>query len=104
MLRIAVAMLFVHQFFVSVADEVPRFDLTSNCRGQATNAPTSFGDCMRDENKARGALVAQWSRFSPVDRANCTRETEVYLPSYVDLLTCLEIARDTGKLKSDEIQ
>ena len=54
--------------------------------------------CAEDEAKAREELQPQWSQFSAVDKTVCIRETTMDgIPSYVELLTCLEMARDVKK-------
>ena len=46
--------------------------------------------CLSSENGARDQLVKDWATYSGTDRERCIR-TAVYLPSYVEWLTCLEI-------------
>jgi hypothetical protein len=51
--------------------------------------------CMRDENDARDQLAKEWAQFSPRDQQNCTSITTTGgIPSYVELLVCLEMVRD----------
>jgi hypothetical protein len=51
--------------------------------------------CMRDENEARDQLAKEWAQFSPDDQQRCTSETKTGgIPSYVELLVCLEMIRD----------
>jgi hypothetical protein len=84
---------------VTVADNVPRFDIARGCR--LDNAATSglaeeqpLKKCVSDEQQARQQLQAQWSQFPKSDRATCTAETNSDdTPSYVELLTCLQEAR-----------
>jgi len=88
------------QLFVTVADDVPKFDIARGCRADNTNTSglsvgldESTKGCIHDEQAARDHLQAQWSQFAPSDRAMCTaNETDVSSapPSYVDLLTCLQ--------------
>jgi hypothetical protein len=84
---------------VTVADNVPRFDIARGCRldnaaasGLAEEQPLK--KCISDEQQARQQLQAQWSQFPKSDRATCTAETNNDdTPSYVELLTCLQEAR-----------
>ncbi len=47
----------------------------------------------------RGKLVKRWPTFSAPDKANCIGETNAGgLPSYTDLLTCLQMARAASKM------
>jgi hypothetical protein len=51
--------------------------------------------CMRDENDARDQLAKEWAQFSPSDHQLCRSETKTGgVPSYVELLVCLEMIRD----------
>jgi hypothetical protein len=51
--------------------------------------------CMRDENEARDQLAKEWAKFSRDDQQNCTSITTTGgIPSYVELLVCLEMNRD----------
>ena len=53
--------------------------------------------CLNSEQRAREVIVKDWGTFSAADRSLCVL-TEVYLPSYVEWLTCLEMNRDVRKL------
>jgi hypothetical protein len=101
------------QLTIVVADNVPRFDLGPLCRaasersgfglslGLGPNAgpQQGYGNCVKSEMASRRQLMKQWSTFKPADRANCVGEsTAGGFPSYTDLLTCLQMARDVGKL------
>ena len=51
--------------------------------------------CMRDEDEARDQLAKEWAQFSRRDQQNCTSITTTGgIPSYVELLVCLEMIRD----------
>jgi hypothetical protein len=88
------------QLLMTVADNVPQFNIERGCRADNTNTSgLSVGmdettkRCIHDEQAARDQLQAQWSQFAPSDRALCSaNETNVpgAPPSYVDLLTCLQ--------------
>jgi len=92
------------QFIVGVADSVPTLNVTPSCRAAAVNTPNSFDSCMRDEQSARSSLEAQWSEFRVTDKASCTQETRSFNASYVELLTCLQTARDAAKLERRDKQ
>jgi hypothetical protein len=85
---------------VMVADNVPKFDIARGCRldnaasaGLAEEQPLK--KCVSDEQQARQQLQAQWSQFPRSDRATCTADTNSDdTPSYVELLTCLQEARE----------
>jgi hypothetical protein len=97
------------QFVVAVSDTVPNIDYEKGCRAAAT-AEASLGvtgdtltlnACLTDERNARDGLTGQWTQFPSGDRVHCAREAAYgELPSYVELQTCLQIARDTKTLPS----
>ena len=51
---------------------------------------------MNSEQRAREGIIKDWTSFSANDRVLCV-QTGVYLPSYVEWLTCLEMNRDVRK-------
>jgi hypothetical protein len=80
-----------------IADNVPKFDITRECRSEG-GSKAVLEKCAADEAEAREQLQPQWSQFSAVDKTVCIRETSMDgTPSYVELLTCLEMARDVIK-------
>ena len=97
------------QLLMTVADNVPQFNIERGCRADNTNTSglsvgmdESTKSCINDEQAARSQLQAQWSQFAPSDRAMCTaNETDVpgAPPSYVDLLTCLQAQQLAKKMK-----
>jgi hypothetical protein len=75
------------------ADQVPNLDVRPGC--QATDiADMSQQTCLEDERAARDDLMKEWGQFPAQDKAMCADQSKNYHPSYVELLTCLEIARD----------
>lgn len=85
---------------VAAAQEVPIFDVGPECRAQAKAAPEMGESCMADEKKAREDLVRQWAQFAPDSKARCTQMATgiAGIRSYVELLTCLQMARDVKSL------
>jgi hypothetical protein len=53
--------------------------------------------CLDSEQKARDQIVKDLATYSSGDKTQCMR-TAVYLPSYVEWLTCLEMERDVRKM------
>jgi hypothetical protein len=80
-----------------VADRVPEFNVDPVCRAAATAevAPNRNADaCKRDELAARSKLNDQWGQYAPAQQAHCVSLSKVGgSPSYVELLTCLEMAK-----------
>jgi hypothetical protein len=87
---------------IAGGDEVPILDVSKSCRTDAQAYPTGGGDasCLAQEQKAREVLVSQWTQFAPENRANCMQAaTDIAgAQSYVELLTCLQMAKDVKSL------
>ena len=87
---------------VVLAQAVPTFDVRTTCRGEAQGDPSAgaVSACLADEQEAREALVAQWSQFAPRSKSTCMGMATGFagVRSYVELLTCLQIAKDTKGL------
>ena len=92
-------------FAVSIADTVPAYNVEPSCRGgrdvvadPRVSQDARFAQCLRDEDAARTTLQAQWMQFPAGDRNTCAETAKLGTPSYVQLLTCLELARDARAL------
>src|ERR1700736_649143 len=83
-------------------DGVPRFDVVRSCQqGRAyTGDDKNLFDrgCMKDENDARAELARKWAKFNPGDRKDCVAQGAAPVPSYVELLTCLEMSDEAEAL------
>ena len=87
---------------IEVAD-VPAYDVAPGCRAAVTVMPGSFEACMKDEQSARAQLAAAWERFAGPQRDNCVQaENTGGTPSYVELLTCLQMAQDAKTLPENK--
>lgn len=96
-LPIAILMLLPLSHVARVADDIPKFDIARECRSEG-GSKAMMDKCAEDEMQARNDLQAQWAQFGASARASCFQETDSDgTPSYVELLTCLEMARDTAK-------
>jgi hypothetical protein len=95
------------QLLLVAADEAPRFDVRPSCRGGANSAVSLAKDvegCVKNETAARDQLAKGWSQFARGDRVRCAEMTRMGgPPSYVELLTCLEIARDVTSIRKDDM-
>ncbi|MBB3018945.1 hypothetical protein FHR70_001999 [Microvirga lupini] len=96
MLRIASLIMLLLATPVAWAEELPRFDIAAMCKAaprlEASDKDTDQ-NCVRDETEARRQLEQQWASFDPRQREMCARETTVGgAPSYVDVLTCIQMA------------
>ena len=55
--------------------------------------------CQRDESDARTKLEKDWTQYSSAQRARCASFAALdRAPSYVELLTCLEMAKQAKEL------
>jgi hypothetical protein len=79
---------------IPVSDTVPTFDVVRECRFEA-GSTVDFNRCSQDEAAALQQLKNEWPRFVGADKNACVGETTIDgFASYVELLTCLEMARD----------
>jgi hypothetical protein len=96
------ALAFGSPLIIDVAD-VPVYDVAPGCRAAVTVMPGSFEACIKDENGARAQLAARWDQFSGPQRDNCVQaENSGGSPSYVELLTCIQMAQDAKTLPADK--
>jgi hypothetical protein len=85
-------------------DPVPTFDTRPTCAdaAQEISVTRTVELCQQSERQARDALVAQWHSFPNADKTTCVATTRIGgFPSYVQVLTCLELARDARIMKLD---
>jgi hypothetical protein len=86
-----------------VAD-VPTFDIGATCRA-ATVSKAELDTCTRDEEHARERLAKEWGRSAPAETRHCTQLSSMKgFQSYVELVTCLEMASEASKLPKDITQ
>jgi hypothetical protein len=79
----------------AAGDNVPNLHIERSCRDAESSigsAPDqTYKNCLADETEARATLVKKWSQFKPATRSNCIEAGATPSPSYVELLTCLEM-------------
>jgi hypothetical protein len=79
---------------IHVSDSVPQFDIARECRFEG-GSTVEYGRCAEDEGAALRDLQQAWAQFPGADKRSCSVEaTTSGFASYVELLTCLEMARD----------
>ena len=66
-----------------------------------TTTEQDVNACLNSEQKARDQLVKDLATYAAADKVQCMR-TDVYLPSYVEWLTCLEMGRDVRKMQRED--
>jgi hypothetical protein len=97
------AALAIASSLVTVAvDNVPFLKVESSCKAAGAEGVITgrtSDSCMNDERSAREDLVKSWSTFSGDDKSHClSMVTTGGSPSYVELLSCLEMSRDAKKI------
>jgi hypothetical protein len=87
---------------IAAGEPLPSINPEPACRSVAVRAKP-IGDievCMRKEQAVRDELVKRWGEFSASDKAVCIPlATAGGIPTYTELLTCLEIRRDARLLR-----
>jgi len=87
------------------ADHPPQLDVQSSCNAVASrgmNGRTKEA-CMDEENSAQSTLRDKWAQFSPSQRSRCSGLVQTGgPPSYVELLTCMQMAQDAKSLPQDK--
>src|SRR5260221_584072 len=90
--------------------EVPTIDIQKTCQLAAgamvklmggTTTEQDINACLDSEQKARDQIVKDLATYASADKVQCMR-TDVYLPSYVEWLTCLEMDRDVRKMQRED--
>src|SRR3954453_7736127 len=92
---IAAATLLMLSTKISIAQQLPRFDIEATCREAQPLAPEDrdpYQGCIRDEGQVRAELQRQWAQFDPANRTSCVEETGIGgYPSYGEVLTGLQM-------------
>jgi hypothetical protein len=100
------AMILAAQIAMPVADRVPQFNLEPTCKGAATASAAIRSDkdvCLQKEQQARDDLNKQWTTFVAADKGRCVQSASAGgIASYVQLLTCLEMAKLARELPKDD--
>ena len=87
---------------IAQTPDVPVLDTTPTCAGVASigSNDRTVADCQRSEKEARDELKSRWTQFPRNDQRSCVEGTRIGgFPSYVQVLACLEIARDPRDLR-----
>jgi hypothetical protein len=100
---ISAALAIVFAIMPAYSDDVPQLNVDPVCHGIAQQAAgpgekggpdLAFAQCVKNEQAMRQKLIGEWSTFVPSETSNCIgEETSASLPSYTDLVTCLEMAK-----------
>src|SRR5262245_35381277 len=99
-------------FAGTVQAQVPTIDLDNTCKAASgvmislMGGSTTANDlqiCKDTENKARDQMNKDWGTYAASDRAGCI-QTGVYLPSYVEWLTCFEMNKVVREARQQRAQ
>jgi len=83
-------------------DAVPVYNVKPECQftQSAVPSPENEKTCLREEQAARAKLEQKWASYPSADRQECVSESSTGgSPSYVDLLTCLEMTADARAMQ-----
>jgi hypothetical protein len=87
----------------ATADGPPKLDVTPSCNAASRGAIWAGRDkesCLADERAAEDTLTQNWSKFSATDKTQCIGNVKTGgPPSYVELLSCLEVMRDAKEIR-----
>jgi hypothetical protein len=87
---------------VLVADKIPELKYEQSCRAavEAATMPNRNQDaCLQDEKAAKAKLQQEWTGFTAPQKAHCVKlSTTGGFPSYVELLTCVEMSKAAAEL------
>ncbi len=90
----------------AAADAVPKLDVERSCKeAQAFGGEDNklaYKGCMQDENDALAQLRKNWSRYKPDNRSTCIAQGISPMPSYVEILTCIEMYDDASMLNKPQ--
>jgi len=79
---------------VAASDTVPNFDIARECRFES-GLKADYDRCSDDEGTALRELQKTWTQFAVTDKRTCVVSTMIGgFASYVELLVCLQMARD----------
>jgi len=86
---------------LAAVDGVPNFNVDPSCKAAAVQAasPNYVSVCRNTEQRARDEVERQWPQLNAADKAQCVPAAAVGgNPTYTELFTCLEMARDVRQL------
>jgi hypothetical protein len=104
----AIAWMSLAQPGFAVSSRVPEFNVKESCKAAETydfqeDREKTFQGCMQDEDQAHVTLNKNWSQYKVKDRQDCVDQGARVSPSYVEILTCLEMTDETGNLLSKDV-
>jgi hypothetical protein len=101
------AVCFTGAFGCAAQAQVPVANIQATCKAASavtlglsgnTDMQRDIDICVDSENRARQQLAKDWSSYVAADRTECV-QTGVYLPSYIEWLTCLEMNKSVRQMR-----
>jgi hypothetical protein len=87
-------------------ERVPKLDVEGSCRDAKayglTDPEQTYKSCMLDETQAKQQLQEKWSHYKAATRRDCIAAGANPSPSYVELLTCIEMTEEILKPPSGD--
>jgi hypothetical protein len=90
--------------------QIPTINIDKTCRAAAGVTESLLGGdrsterdlkmCLESEHKAREQIIKDHATYSSADKKQCIR-SDVYLPSYVEWVTCLEMEKKVRDLRQE---
>lgn len=82
------------------AEGPPDLNIERTCRSAASASVSdnaSQEGCLRSERESRDEVKRRWNEFTPAAKNQCEKQFQAGgFPSYVEMVTCLELASGTG--------
>ena len=107
-LALAIGLLAGAALAPALADAVPDLDVEKTCRsaqiaGSGVSDKASYDGCLRSENDARKEAQNHWGSYSEPAKRQCEAQFKAGgYPSYVEMVTCLELASGTVPTQTGE--
>ena len=94
-----------HLLVAAAGGGLPTIDIQKNCRESSdalygSTTANVFDACVEDEKDASAKLAKDWAIFPAADKARCVHAA-IYLPSYVEWLTCIEGESTLRRIRKD---
>lgn len=87
---------------VAAGGGVPNLNIQPSCKAAGVEGMIvgrTVESCLNDEKTARDQLDKDWGTYSADDKSHCLSMVSTGgSPSYVELLSCLEMSRDAKKI------
>jgi hypothetical protein len=84
----------------------PDLNIERTCQSAASASVSdnaSQEGCLRSERASRDEVKRRWNEFTPAAKNQCEKQFEAGgFPSYVEMVTCLELASGTGLPKQSD--